>query len=277
MGITRHAPAPREQRNWERSLGLDQRGCHVFRRAAFALVWLSCATTSILAQDSAKTTTEKWRPKDGVYASPGKDFVASCGESAYLGIELTKKRVGGNEWGCDITEITDTAPGAVRLDMSCNYYNLGLYIKDPNPYERKFREIMLLSKIDAKTLFVRKTSNGKFRDPRWRASYCPDEQQRIHTGEALKPWRPRDGIYASPGANFDDRCLKSGDTIIDFAGKNISSGADRCEVYSYDDALLSDPIIDVVCNETRSTKGLVTRAIDGGGGCMGRRALKSSD
>jgi hypothetical protein len=161
MGITRHAPAPREQRNWERSLGLDQRGCQVFLRAAFAVILLFSAATPILAQDSARTTTEKWRPKDGVYASPGKDFVASCGESAYLGIELAKKRVGGNEWSCDITKITDTAPGAVKLDMSCNDYNLGLDIKDPNPYERKFKEIMLLSKIDAKTLFVRKTFQRK--------------------------------------------------------------------------------------------------------------------
>jgi hypothetical protein len=243
----------------ERSLGHDPKSCHVFFWMAFAVILLSCAATPILAQDSGKTTTEKWRPKDGVYASPGKDFVAGCEESAYLAIELAKKRVGGNEWSCDITKITDTAPGAVKLDMSCNDYNLGLDIKDPNPYERKFREIMLLSKIDAKTLFVRKTSNGKFRDTRWRASYCPDEQQRIHTGEALKPWHPRDGIYASSGANFDERCLKPGDTIVDFAGKTISSGADRCEIYSYDDPLLIDPTMDVVCNETPSTKGLVTR------------------
>jgi hypothetical protein len=249
----------------ERSLSHDQKGYHVFFWVAFAVILLSCAVTPILAQDSAKTTAEKWRPKDGVYASPGKDFVASCEEAAHLGIELAKKRVGGNEWSCDITKITDMTPGAVRLDMSCNDYNLGLDIKDPNPYERKFKEIMLLSKIDAKTLFVRKTSNGKFRDTRWQASYCPDEQQRIHTGEALKPWHPRDGIYASSGANFGERCLKSGDTIVDFAGKTISSGADRCEIYSYNDPLLIDPIMDVVCNETRSTKGLVTRTIDGGG------------
>jgi hypothetical protein len=222
---------------------------------------LSCATTSILAQDGAKTSTKKWRPKDGVYASPGKDFIASCGESAYLGIELTKKWVEGNEWGCDITKIADTAPGAIRVDMTCNDYNLAEYInaKDPNPYERKFKEIMLLRKIDGKSMFVRKTVNGKFKDPDWRAAYCPDEQQRIHTGEALQPWHPPDGIYAGPGENFDERCAKSGDTVIDFVGKTISSGADRCEVYSYSDPLLIDPVMDVVCNETRSTKGLVKR------------------
>jgi hypothetical protein len=242
-------------------LSHDQKGRHIFRRTAFAVIWLFGATTPILAQDSAKTTTEKWRPKDGVYASPGKDFVASCEESAYLGIELAKKRIGGNEWGCKITKLTDTAAGVIRLEMTCNDYNLAEYIneKDPNPYERKFKEIMLLRKIDEKSMFVRKTVNGKFKDPDWRASYCPDKQQRIHTGEALQPWHPRDGIYAGPGENFDERCLQSGDTIIDFTAKTISSGADRCEIYSYSDALLVDPVMDVVCNETPSTKGLVER------------------
>jgi hypothetical protein len=63
----------------------------------------------------------------------------------------------------------------------------------------------------------------------------------------------------APVRIFDERCLKSGDTIIDFTGKTISSSADRCQIYSYSDALLIDPVMDVVCNETRSTKGLVER------------------
>jgi hypothetical protein len=243
----------------ERLLRYDQRACQVFLRAAFAVVLLFCGAAPIVARDSAKPPIEKWRPKDGVYASPDKDFIANCEESAYLSIALAKKRIEGNEWGCDITRITDKAPSTIKLDMSCDDYNLGEYIKDPNPYERKFKEVMLLGKIDEKTLFVRKTSNGKFTYPRWRASYCPDEQQRIHSGEALKPWLPREGIYASPGENFDDRCLQSADTVIDFASKTISSGADRCEVYTYNNALLIDPTMDVVCNETRATKGLVQR------------------
>ena len=27
-------------------------------------------------------------------------------------------------------------------------------------------------------------------------------------------WRPGDGVYAVPGADFDDRCTKSGDAVI---------------------------------------------------------------
>jgi hypothetical protein len=30
-------------------------------------------------------------------------------------------------------------------------------------------------------MFVRKTLNGKFKDPDWRASYCPEDAQRMYT------------------------------------------------------------------------------------------------
>ena len=62
--------------------------------------------------------------------------------------------------------------------MTCYDYNLAEFIKDPNPEERKFKEIMLLRKIDEKSMFVRKTANGKFKDPDWPASYCPEDGQR---------------------------------------------------------------------------------------------------
>jgi hypothetical protein len=83
--------------------------------------------------------------------------------------------------------------------MTCSDYNLAEFINDPNPEERKFKEIMRLRKIDQTSIFVRKTENGKFNGPDWRASYCPEEQQRIENGKALEPWLPREGIYASPG------------------------------------------------------------------------------
>ena len=59
------------------------KGYRVLAQAAFTLTCLFGATTSSCAQDGAKLASEKWRPKDGVYASPGKDFVASCEESAW--------------------------------------------------------------------------------------------------------------------------------------------------------------------------------------------------
>jgi hypothetical protein len=69
--------------------------------------------------------------------------------------------------------------------MTCNDYNLAESIKDPTPYERKFKEIMLLRKIDAKSIFARKTLNGEFKHPDLRAAYCPEEAQRMYT-EAME-------------------------------------------------------------------------------------------
>ena len=46
----------------------------------------------------------------------------------------------------------------------------------------------------------------------------------------LAPWRPQNGIYAIPGTNFEDQCLKSGDAIIDMDERSVSIGTDRCGV-----------------------------------------------
>ena len=228
------------------SLNCDQHSRRVLLRAAFALTLLTSATTTAFAQDIAKPATEKWRPKEGTYAEPGVNFGLRCGEFGDFIIELNEKSISGNEWSCKITKLTETAPGAIRLDMTCYDYNLAEFIKDPNP-EKEFREIMLLRKIDGKSVFVRKTQNGKFKGPDWRASYCPEEDQRLHaeakardrpeaeqtaTEERLRlnPWRPRDGIYATPGTNFEDRCLKASDATIEFSERSISSGTDKCSV-----------------------------------------------
>ncbi len=93
-------------------------------------------------------------------------------------MEFAERTVSGNELGCKIEKIRDTAPDAIRLDLICDDYNLGISIGDPNPYKRKFKEIMLVRKIDGDTISVRKTVNGKFTAPAWRASYCPEEKQR---------------------------------------------------------------------------------------------------
>jgi hypothetical protein len=214
------------------------------------------------AQTNAKA--EKWRPKDGVYAGPGKDFVADCGEGqGYIEIEVSKRHVGGNEWGCKVTKVTDTAPGAIRLDMTCNNYNLAESIKAPE--DKEFKEIALLKKIDENTILVRQTLNGKFGDSHswWRAAYCPDDMQRMHAGIQPEPWLPRDGVYASPGPDFDDRCSKSPDAVVDLAGKHISSGADRCEIFSRIDPGPGDSLMTATCNETVSAKrDVVVKYID---------------
>lgn len=215
--------------------------CRIFVRALVAAACLTDLSTLVLAQDDAKPAAEKWRPRDGLYAGPGKGFIEQCGEFGDVILELGKREISGNEWNCKVTRVTDTAPDAVKLDMTCDDYNLAEFIDnhDPNPYDRKFKEIMLLRKIDEKSIFVRKTANGEFKYPEWRAAYCPKDAQGAYAESLARSraevamqriWRPRDGVYARPGADFGDRCLKSGDVIVGLAKKSVSSGAATCSV-----------------------------------------------
>jgi hypothetical protein len=106
---------------------------------------------------------------------------------------------------------------------------------------------MLLKRINDKSMSVRKTLNGQFKGPSWQADYCPEDVQRVHiegvkrAAEAAKykipeqlsrpnQWRPKDGIYASTGPDFSDRCAKSGDVAIGLTDGSISSGKAECKV-----------------------------------------------
>jgi len=245
-------------------------------QAASLLASVLCFAAPALAQEIVKPAAEKWRPKNGTYAAAGSDFDMRCGEFGDLSVELGEKSIGGSEWSCHITRLEDMAPDAIRLDMTCRDYNLADFIGDPNP-ERIFKEVMLLKKVNATTVLVRKTQNGKFKDPYGKASYCPAEAQRLYTEAkakdkteakrkavenkvrpniqqsvklaaeardkaeaereareqekaALNPWRPQDGVYATPGANFEDRCLKADDTTIGLAARSVSSGTDKCNI-----------------------------------------------
>jgi hypothetical protein len=235
---------------WRRALlSFDQKRDRILALAAFTLAWLLSAGTSTFAQGTSKPATEKWRPKEGTYAAPGADFSVKCGEDGDVIVELKDNSISGNEWSCKVTNLTETAPDAIRLNMTCYDYNLALFInsRDPNAYERKFKEIMLLRKNNGNSVFVRKTLNGKFKNPEWRASYCPEEAQRMHTeatasnkAEAaqkaveerlkLNPWRPQDGVYATSGTNFEDRCVNASDATIEITERSISSGTDKCSV-----------------------------------------------
>ncbi|MGJ5202251.1 hypothetical protein [Bradyrhizobium sp. HKCCYLR20261] len=139
-----------------------------------------CFLGSALAQgqDILQRSTETWRPPDGTYAAPGNNFDEICGEFGDFILELSKKAILSNERICKIAKLTDTAPGAIRLSLICDDYNLAISLGDPHPYERKFREVMLLKRIDTNTLSVRKTLDGKFTAPAWQALYCPEEKQR---------------------------------------------------------------------------------------------------
>jgi hypothetical protein len=152
----------------------------------FGSACLLGAVTPVLAQQGTAPAAEKWRPTEGLYAAPGASFRASCLEYGALIIELGTNRISGNEWGCDVTKLTDTAPGAIRLDMTCDDYNLAETLGDRDSEYRKFKETMLLRKDGDSSMFVRKTSNGKFRGVAWRAAYCPVETQRAYTDQIAK-------------------------------------------------------------------------------------------
>ena len=145
---------------------------------------IASATPALAQQPTASPATEKWRPNDGLYAMPGRDFDASCGEYGDVIVALSESHIGGSEWGCKVTRLTDTAPGAVRLDMTCSDYNLAESLKLPE--DKDFKEVMYLRKIDDKSMLVRKSINGKLKDPAWRAAYCPETMQRSHREQIAK-------------------------------------------------------------------------------------------
>ena len=132
------------------------------------------------AQDRANG--EKWRPKEGIYVSAGRDYAERCNESTELVVELREKVVGGNEWNCKVDRLVDIASNTLRLDLTCNDYNLAedLNGRDPNPYDRKFKEIMTLRKIDGSSFLVRKTLNGKSGVAERKVVYCPGEAQKSY-------------------------------------------------------------------------------------------------
>jgi hypothetical protein len=155
-----------------------------FAQSIFAFAYVLSTITPTLAQDNAKPTTGKWRPMEGTYASPGKGFVEACGEFGDLIVQLRDKEISGHEWGCKVRKLTDTGPDAIRINMTCGDLNLAENLKPPEG--KKFSEVILLKKIDDKSMLVRKTLDGKFKDPEWKAVYCPKESQQMYRDATAK-------------------------------------------------------------------------------------------
>lgn len=154
----------------------------IYRTLAQSAVALACAFGAVApapAQDgAAQRTVARWRPTEGTYASPGKGFVETCGEFGDLAIALRKKTVSGHEWGCKVNKLSDTNSDAIRIDMTCSDLNLAEDLKKPE--DAQFREVILLKKIDGNSMSVRKTVDGKFKDPEWKAVYCPEKAQQMY-------------------------------------------------------------------------------------------------
>ena len=89
---------------------------------------------------------------------------------------------GVREWDCKVTKRTDTSPDAITLNMTCSDYNLAatLFPRDPKSEEKKFKEVLVLKKINKISMSVRKTLNGKFTGASWQTDYRPESWQRSY-------------------------------------------------------------------------------------------------
>lgn len=158
-------------------MNCSQKSRRIFVQTAFALTCLLSAAAPTFAEEGARPTTEKWRPKDGVYASRGANFSDRCLDFGDTIVEFAEKRIGGGEENCKIIRLRDTGPGAITLDVTCTDIDK----------ETPGREVMSMKKIDEQTIFVRRTENGKFnRASGETVSYCPDEAQRMYMDSKKK-------------------------------------------------------------------------------------------
>ena len=62
-------------------------------------------------------------------------------------------------------------------------------------------------------------------------------------------WRPKDGIYASTGPDFGDRCAKSGDVAIGLVDGSISSGKAECKVVEVMNTGLAAMSLSMTCSQ----------------------------
>jgi hypothetical protein len=245
--------------------------------ATLALACILAGATAAFAQEATKLAAEKWRPKDGLYESPGKDFDSDCRkEYGVFEIEFANRAVRGFEWNCKINKLADTAPNTIKLNMTC--YDLNMPASaGPDSQERSFREVMLLERISGKSMSVRKTINGKFKGPSWQADFCPEDVQRAHIEQQkqqeeaskykvpeqlLSPnqWRPKDGIYANVGPDFTDRCAKSGDVTLGLTEGSISSGNVECKVVGLMNTGQSEFSMAMTCSQPAGKKASKKKA-----------------
>jgi hypothetical protein len=229
------------------------------RRARYGLLSalvLTCsvsASAPMLAQ-APSSTLAKWRPRDGVYAPPGKDFAKSCIEYRDPNVQLREKQILGYDWACVVSNLADVAPGTIRLDMTCLDDDVA------QSQDTESKEVMLLKKIDDKSMWMRRTSDGKFTNSEFKVVYCPKKAQQMFLNEMAKKekeqntvWLPRDGVYAryeKSYTDFNNQCMKSGDAVLALAKSSVSVGAERCHASRI---LLKPPTtieMDVDCNQS---------------------------
>jgi hypothetical protein len=71
---------------------------------------------------------------------------------------------------------------------------------------------------------------------------------------AKTAWQPRDGVYASAGADFEDRCMKSGDAVVRLVQSAVSIDGTSCYVAH----VSVEPANSVTLNVNCGGQGVVT-------------------
>jgi hypothetical protein len=124
------------------------------------------STPPTLAQQGAKAVgAQQWRPKDGLYFDAGAKLTGPCEDEGAFLLELSKRSFIVNESvGYRIAKIIDTAPGALRPDMTCDASEI--------TGDKAHTETMMLRKIDDESFFVKWSRKGEIAGPAWRANYC---------------------------------------------------------------------------------------------------------
>lgn len=218
------------------------------------------AATPTPAQDGAKPAVEKkWRPKDGIY---GFDMgtAAPCDSHPLSYVELSKGTIGADEvYKCKIRKVTDAGPGLLRLDATCDDETKG-----------KYSDIITFRKIDETSFFM----STQPRRPPSKLAYCRgiDEAAKVNwpfdlnESEAERKWweengkwGPLYGVYAKPGNDFNDRCLKAEDVVIDFDDFSLSGGSSHCRVVGVDESSKNYRSLNVICDQKPNAVGVVLR------------------
>ncbi len=164
---------------------------HFTSLSMLAALLLSCAGLPTHAQDGPKSPSNKsspnksspnksapgqWRPKDGTYATPGRDFDARCGEYGDTRIDWSDNDL-GRRGRLQDHQITGYRCRQHHTDVFCDSAD-----REGHPY----KEIILLKKIDEKTIFLRETQDGKFKRSGGPMAYCPDSAQRMYRDSKKK-------------------------------------------------------------------------------------------
>ena len=138
------------------------------------------------AQDASKTPASSWRPKEGVYAVPGKTFEMRCGELGDAFIDFADNLIGGSEYGCEVRKTTASAPGALKIEADCF---------DAQTEQTK-RELIMLKRVDDRSFSWRHITAGS-KDRGITFSYCPEAVQELNREDKARSKAEADQKRAS--------------------------------------------------------------------------------